>query len=104
MVCFSKNYIDSTIDYQECYRYEIRPFGIHEFLSRLYLWGYGFDGEHNLSNHMNELKYALVGYRLEICADPYDSPVAIAVSTTQEELIILTDLVGLTPTKLINKV
>ena len=71
---------------------------MHEFLSRLYLWGYGFDGEHDLFKHMNELRYALVGY------NPYDSPVAIAVSTTQEELIILTDFVGLTPTAIVNKV
>lgn len=77
---------------------------MHEFLSRLYIWGYGFDGEHDLFKHMNELKYALVGYRIEACADPYDSPVAIAVSATQEELIILTDFVGLTPTTIINKV
>jgi len=91
-------------NFKEYYRYEIEKFTILDFLRGWSLNFLCFDSLtiSKIYNSLDKELYVLYGVVLEICSDPYDKQIALAISDSLDELHITADLHGLTP--LVNKV
>ena len=113
MVFYSNYYEHQTLEYQECYKYAIVPFGAKDFLKGFII---NIDGQFVFSVEFNEEQmrafakcvcndgYILIGYRIEVSGgDPYDRLVPIAVSSELVELKVLADLNCLDPLEIVNK-
>lgn len=100
MTYYSIDYINSTSDYQECYKYAIFPFTENDYIRQFSIFAPRF----KLPLDLGWMKYALVGYYIAISGgDPYDEIVPIALASEFAELNVLADLIGLDPCERINR-
>ena len=108
MTFYSTDYINSTPDYQECYRYEIAPFTAEDYLRRFSIFASKFlydYADYNNSLGITHANYVLVGYMIAISGgDPYDEIVPIALASEIAELRVLADLNKLDPCCIVNKI
>ena len=103
MVFTSIEFDSKGVDFQSCYRYEIGKFTTSEYLRGLSLHLMCFDSQEldKIYHSLDKELFELYGIMIEVCSDPYDKPVTLAVSDSIDELGILADLHGLTP--IVNK-
>ena len=91
MLITSLDFQENSFDFQACYSFEILPFTLKDYLlmcsqinSRFMLKGVKYDM--NIDHHI------LVGHKIEICSDPFDVNIYIAISDSFEELKVFADL------------
>ena len=108
MTFYSTDYINSTLDYQECYRYEIAPFTIKDYLRGFSTFACKFPYSYEDSSNgpdITHAKYALVGYIfVQSGGDVYDEMVPIALASELVELKVLADIINLDHCKIVNKI
>ena len=74
MTFYSTDYINGTLDYQECYRYEIAPFTIKDYLRGFITFARKFPYSYEDSSNGHDIthaKYVLVGYILFKVVETY---------------------------------
>ena len=103
MVFTSIEFDNKGVDFQSCYRYEIGKFTISDYLRgpASYLRYFDVRTLDKIYYSLDKELFALYEIMIEVCSDPYDKPVMLAVSDSIDELSILADLYGLTP--IVNK-
>ena len=108
MTFYSTDYINSTRDYQECYRYEIAPFTIKDYLRGFSIFARKFPYSYEDSSNgpsITHTKYVLVGYIfVQSGGDVYDEMVPIALASELVELKVLADIINLDHCKIVNKI
>ena len=99
MVFTSIEFDNKGEKFQSCYKYEIGKFTISEYLRALSSSLMCFDSRtlDNIYHSLDKELFVLYGIMIEVCSDPYDRPVTLAISDSIDELSILADLHGLTP-------
>lgn len=107
MTFYSIDYINSTSDYQECYKYAIAPFTAKDYLKGFSIFAPKF--LHDYADSINSpgitcANYALVGYMVNVSGgDPYDKMIPIALASELAELRVLADINKLDPLSIVNK-
>ena len=108
MTFYSTDYINSSLDYQECYRYEIAPFNTKDYLRGFNVFAHKFPysyEDYRNGHGIAHAKYVLVGYGfVQSDGEVYDEMVPIALSSEFGELKVLADLNNLDPGNIGNKI
>ena len=101
MTFYSTDYINSSLDYQECYRYEIAPFNTKDYLRGFNIFAHKFPYSYEDSSNgpsITHAKYMLVGYIfVQSDGEAYDEMVPIALASELVELKVLADLNNIDP-------
>ena len=101
MTFYSTDYINSSLDYQECYRYEIAPFNTKDYLRGFNIFAHKFPYSYEDSSNgpgIAHAKYVIVGYIfVQSDGEVYDEMVPIALASEFAELKVLADLNNLDP-------
>ena len=105
MTFYSTDYINNSLDYQECYRYAIAPFNTKDYIRGFNIFAnifahkfpYSYEDSSNGLGIVHT-KYMLVGYIfVQSDGEVYDEMVPIALASEFVELKVLADLNNLDP-------
>ena len=108
MTFYSTDYINNSLDYQECYMYAIAPFNAKDCIRGFNIFARKFPYSYEDSSNgpgITHAKYVLVGYIfVQSGGDVYDEMVPIALASELVELKVLADVNNLDPCNIVNKI